>query len=406
MGCWCEIRERFPAIIFLLALLSAFPPLATDMYLPALPLLQRELQAPAVTINLTLVTFFLTYCIFLLIYGPLSDRYGRRPPLLVGVGLFIVACLTCALSQSAGMMILGRVLQGAGAAAASAIVFAISKDRFAGMQRQRVFIQIGVIVATAPMIAPILGGWIIKLFSWHWIFVLQMVLGGIAFAGVWMMDESLKPGAVPAFRDVASSYLRLLRNRRYFSLLLTLSYTCVPVFAFIGSSSEIYITTYGYNEQQYGYFFGFNALAFVLAPLAFTRLVRRFPITRLMPLAFIGMLLTSLMLLCPWLGEPWRLTLPMFGLTFCFSFCRPAGNNLILEQVDRDAGAASSLMVFFYFTIGALAMWFLSFGWSDKVMMLGGMGVVSVCCTLVSWQMVKGRIRTEAVGQGSEVGGC
>jgi DHA1 family bicyclomycin/chloramphenicol resistance-like MFS transporter len=406
MGCCEEIRERFSPIIFLLALLSAFPPLATDMYLPALPLLQHELQAPAVTINLTLVTFFLSYCIFLLIYGPLSDRYGRRPPLLVGVGLFIVACLTCALSQSAGMMILGRVLQGAGAAAASAIVFAISKDRFTGVQRQRVFIQIGVIVATAPMIAPILGGWIIKLFSWHWIFVLQMVLGGIAFAGVWMMDESLKPGAVPAVRDVASSYLRLLRNRRYFSLLLTLSYTCVPVFAFIGSSSEIYISHYGYNEQQYGYFFGFNALAFVLAPLAFTRMVRRFSITRLMPLAFIGMLLTSLMLLCPWLGEPWRLTLPMFGLTFCFSFCRPAGNNLILEQVDQDAGAASSLMVFFYFTIGALAMWFLSFGWSDKVMMLGGMGVVSVCCTLVSWQLVKGRIRAVETEQGREVGGA
>ena len=82
-----EIRERFPPIILLLALLSAFPPLATDMYLPALPLLQREWQAPLVAINLTLVTFFMTYCGFLLIYGPLSDRYGRKPPLLVGVGL-------------------------------------------------------------------------------------------------------------------------------------------------------------------------------------------------------------------------------------------------------------------------------------------------------------------------------
>ncbi|MGD9950226.1 MAG: MFS transporter, partial [Desulfobulbus sp.] len=124
MGCFTEIRKRFPPIIFLLALLSAFPPLATDMYLPALPLLQRELHAPAVAINLTLVTFFMTYCGFLLIYGPLSDRYGRRPPLLFGVGLFILACLICALSQTAPTMILGRVLQGAGAASASAIVFA------------------------------------------------------------------------------------------------------------------------------------------------------------------------------------------------------------------------------------------------------------------------------------------
>jgi DHA1 family bicyclomycin/chloramphenicol resistance-like MFS transporter len=393
MGIVDEIRERFPPIILLLALLSAFPPLATDMYLPALPLLQREWQAPLVAINLTLVTFFMTYCGFLLIYGPLSDRYGRKPPLLVGVGVFILSCLICSFSQSPTMLICGRTLQGAGAAAASAIVFAISKDRFTGPQRQRVFIQIGVIVATAPMIAPILGGWIITLFSWRWIFLLQAILGSIAFAGVLRMDESLRPETPPSFIEVASSYLRLLRNKRYIVLLLTLSCTCVPVFAFIGGSPDLYITRLGFDERQFGYFFGFNALAFVLAPLAFSRMVRRFPITRLMPFAFTGMLLSSLLLLCPWIPDPWRLTLPMFCLTFSFSFCRPAGNNLILEQVDRDTGAASSLMVFFYFMIGALAMWFFSFEWEDKIVMLGRMGVVSVTCTLLLWQVVKRRLR-------------
>jgi DHA1 family bicyclomycin/chloramphenicol resistance-like MFS transporter len=393
MGIVDEIRERFPPIILLLALLSAFPPLATDMYLPALPLLQREWQAPLVAINLTLVTFFMTYCGFLLIYGPLSDRYGRKPPLLVGVGVFILSCLICSFSQSPTMLICGRTLQGAGAAAASAIVFAISKDRFTGPQRQRVFIQIGVIVATAPMIAPILGGWIITLFSWRWIFLLQAILGSIAFAGVLRMDESLRPETPPSFIEVASSYLRLLRNKRYIVLLLTLSCTCVPVFAFIGGSPDLYITRLGFDERQFGYFFGFNALAFVLAPLAFSRMVRRFPITRLMPFAFTGMLLSSLLLLCPWIPDPWRLTLPMFCLTFSFSFCRPAGNNLILEQVDRDTGAASSLMVFFYFMIGALAMWFFSFEWEDKIVLLGRMGVVSVTCTLLLWQVVKRRLR-------------
>ena len=384
-----EIRERFPPIILLLALLSAFPPLATDMYLPALPLLQREWQAPLVAINLTLVTFFMTYCGFLLIYGPLSDRYGRRPPLLAGVGLFIFSCLVCSLSQSAGMMICGRILQGAGAAAASAIVFAISKDRFTGKQRQRVFIQIGVIVAAAPMIAPILGGWIITLLSWRWIFVLQAVLGAIAFAGILRMDESLRPETPPSLSEVASSYLRLFRNKRYIVLLVTLSCTCVPVFAFIGGSPDLYITRLGYDERQFGYFFGFNALAFVLAPLTFSRMVRHFSIIRLMPYAFIGMFVSSLLLLCPWIPDPWRLTLPMFCLTFSFSFCRPAGNNLILEQVDRDTGAASSLMVFFYFMVGALAMWFFSFDWNNKIVLLGWMGVVSVSGTLLLWQLSK-----------------
>lgn len=387
------IRDRFPPIILLLALLSAFPPLATDMYLPALPLLQREWQAPLVAINLTLVTFFMTYCGALLIYGPLSDRYGRRPPLLAGVGLFILSCLVCGLAQNAPMMICGRILQGAGAASASAIVFAVCKDLFAGHQRQRVFIQIGAIVATAPMIAPMLGAWIIKLFSWRWIFLLQAVLGTVALIGVWCMAESRREEAPPSFREVASSYFRLLHNRQYIMLLLTLTCTCVPIFAFIGGSADLYITQFGYDEQQFGYFFGFNSLAFVLAPLTFSRLARRYATTRLMPVAFFGMLGASLLLLCPWIAQPWRLTLPMFLLTFCFALCRPAGNNLILEQVDRDTGAASALMVFSYFMIGALSMWFFSLDWSDKIVVLGGMGVVSVVCTLLLWQVAKRRLR-------------
>lgn len=384
-----ELRWRFPPIILLLALLSAFPPLATDMYLPALPLLQRQWQVPLVTINLTLVTFFITYCGFLLVYGPLSDRYGRKPPLLIGVGLFIFSCVLCAAAQSPAMLICGRIIQGAGAAAASAIVFAVSKDRFSGPQRQRVFIQIGVIVAAAPMIAPILGGWILALLSWRWIFLLQAVLGMVAFVGVLRMKESLLPEKPPSFSEVARSYLRLFGNTSYILLLATLSCTCVPVFAFIGGSPDLYITRLGYNEQQFGYFFGFNALAFVLAPLTFARLVRHIPITRLLPCAFIGMLLASLLLGCPWLPLPWRLTLPMFCLTCCFSFCRPAGNNLILEQVRRDTGAASSLMVFSYFMIGALGMWIFSFDWHDKITVLAVMGTGSALSTLLLWGVVR-----------------
>ncbi|WP_310600998.1 multidrug effflux MFS transporter [Desulfobulbus sp.] len=393
MGLLGMLRKHFPPIILLLALLSAFPPLATDMYLPALPLLQHEWQAPLVTINLTLVAFFVTYCAFLLLYGPLSDRYGRRPPLLVGVAVFIVACLLCSVAQSPAMLIWGRILQGAGAAAASAIVFAVSKDRFSGLQRQRVFVQIGAIVAAAPMIAPILGGWTLTLFSWRWIFLLQALLGGVALVGVWRMDESLRQRLAPSLIQVAASYLRLFANRRYMLLLLTLSFTCVPVFAFIGGSPDLYITRLGFSERQFSYFFGFNALAFVLAPLTFSRVARYTSVTRLLPWAFTGMLAASLLLLCPWIPLPWRLTLPMFGLTFAFSFCRPASNNLILEQVDRDTGAASSLMVFFYFMVGALSMWLFSLEWPDKIRMLGWMGVAAVGCTLALWPVAKRRLR-------------
>ncbi|MDY0390928.1 MAG: multidrug effflux MFS transporter [Desulfobulbus oligotrophicus] len=387
-----KLGEHFPPIIFLLALLSAFPPLATDMYLPALPLLQHQWQVPLVTINFTLVIFFLTYCAFILVYGPLSDRYGRKPPLLVGVGVFVVACLFCAMAQSPGMLIGGRFAQGAGAAAASAIVFAICKDRFTGQQRQRIFIQIGVIVAAAPMIAPVLGGWILALWSWRWIFLLQAVLGTLAFIGVVRMRESLQSEIMPSFSEVAGSYFRLFGNSRYILLLATFSCTCVPIFSFIGGSPDLYITRLGFTEQQFSYFFGFNALAFILAPLSLSRLVPYVPVTRIMPGAFIGMLIASLFLLCPLLSLPWRLTLPMFCLTFCFSFCRPAGNNLILEQVQQDTGAASSFMVFCYFMIGALSMWFFSFDWLDKILVLAVMGIGSSSFTLLMWQVARKRL--------------
>ena len=393
MGLGRILKKHFPPIILLLSLLSAFPPLATDMYLPALPLLQREWQAPLVMINLTLVAFFVTYCAFLLLYGPLSDRYGRKPPLLAGVGLFTFACLLCAAALNPAMLICGRILQGAGAAAATAIVFAVSKDRFSGRQRQRVFVQIGAIVAAAPMLAPILGGWLLTLFSWRWIFLLQTVLGGVAFVGVTRMDESLRQQTAPGLAQAAVSYLGLFRNRRYMLLLLTLSCTCVPIFAFIGGSPDLYITRLGFDERQFGYFFGFNSLAFILAPLTFSRVARYAPVTRLLPWAFSGMLAASLLLLCTWIPLPWRLTLPMFSLSFAFSFCRPASNNLILEQVDRDAGAASSLMVFFYFMIGALAMWLFSFDWEDKIQTLGWMGVAAVGCTFALWPVAKRHLR-------------
>jgi DHA1 family bicyclomycin/chloramphenicol resistance-like MFS transporter len=105
------------------------------------------------------------------------------------------------------------------------------------------------------------------------------------------------------------------------------------------------------------------------------------------------MLVSALLLVCPLLPQPWRLTLPMFSLTFCFSFCRPAGNNLILEQVERDTGTASALMVFSYFMTGALAMWLFSFDWHDKMAVLAVMGSGAMLVALLLWGLVKRRLR-------------
>ena len=371
--------------IGLIALLAAFPPLSTDMYLAAIPLLVDLWQQPLATVNLTLVGFFVTYCGFLLFYGPLSDRYGRRPPLLAGLLLYVIASLLCAIADSVEHMIIARIIQGAGAAAASSIAFAICKDLFASKLRQRIFLQIGVIVAAAPMIAPVIGGLIIERFSWRWVFVLQMALGITAALGVWFMKESLQEFSAERLNKVFNGYLRLLGNLRFFLLTLALSILGIPFFAFIAVSADIYIKTLGYSEQQYGYFFAANASAFMLAPLLFTRFARHYQLKHLLPVSYLGMLLASLPMIFDNIPQPFRLALPMWLLTFFFAFGRPPGNNLILEQVEIDVGSASSLMVFLFFMTGACSMWFISLDWQDSVRVLGLLGFFSAAVTLLSW---------------------
>lgn len=375
-------------MIALLALLAAFPPLSTDMYLAAMPLLVSSWEQPLSMVNLTLVGFFISYCCFLLIYGPISDRYGRRIPLITGLLFFVAASIGCALSDNIYQLIAARIVQGAGAASASAISFAICKDLFEGRLRQRIFLQLGVIIAAAPMVAPIIGGWVIESFSWRWIFVLQASLGGVAILGVYRMGESLKELSGEGLGRALRGYWRLFHNKQYILLAGIFAVVGIPFFGFIAVSSDIYINSWGYSEKDFGFFFCFNASAFMIAPFIFSRAARKYPLTRLLPLGNLGMILSAVPLLFSTLPQPWRLAIPMWCMTFFFAFGRPPGNNLILEQVERDVGSASSFMVFIFFVTGSLSMWFISLGWQDTILVIGIMGILFPAVTLIGWLII------------------
>lgn len=180
------------ATFYLLVLLSAFPPLATDMYLSAIPHFEKIWNQPLTVVNLTLVGFFISYCFCLLIYGPVSDRFGRKPPLLARIALFIASSLLCAFSQSITSLIVFRVLQAAGAAAAATLCMAMTKDIYSSEERVRVLAWIGVIMPLAPAVAPIVGSWLMLWASWRWIFVCQAAVAVIALIGVILTRETLK----------------------------------------------------------------------------------------------------------------------------------------------------------------------------------------------------------------------
>ena len=379
-------------VFLLLVLLAAFPPLATDMYLPAIPFLQKTWGESLPVINLTLIGFFISYCLFLLIYGPVSDSYGRKPPLLVGIVLFIVASLLCAQSENVTALILFRVLQAAGAAAAASLCLAMTKDLYVSEDRVRILAWMGVIMPLAPAIAPILGGWMMIWFSWRWIFVCQAAIALIALVGVLRLNETLQEKSPTRPLETIGIYFDLFRNRRYLACALMVSLNIVPLFAFIASSADIYITHMGLSEQTFGYLFAINALAFMAGSLLCTRLLHRVSSSHVMTLGFAGVLLGGIIMLLRIFPAPWSLTLPMSIITFSLGLSRPPSNNFVLEQVTRNAGAASSLLIFMFFMLGAVSMWIISLAWTNKIQVIGLMATCVGIVMLSLWSLLAKKV--------------
>ena len=306
-------------IIFLIALLAAFPPLSTDMYLPAIPILKETWDQPLVMINLTLIAFFVVYCFGMLFYGPLSDRFGRRPPLLIGISIYIVGSLLCGLSQNVWMMIGFRILQAAGAASASALAVAMTKDLFRADLRAKILAYVSIILGLAPMIAPIVGGWVMTFLTWQYVFLLQAVMGAVAFIGVYRIEEPLKTKSDSGILRSMTAYVRLFRNAKFTSLNAANAIIGISFFAFLAGSSEIYITHFGMSETTFGYFFAFNAFAMMVGSFSFSRIAGRVPFQHLLTISFAGILVAGIAMCVGTNNSPWDLALPMWFLDFSWA---------------------------------------------------------------------------------------
>lgn len=379
--------------LLLLSLLAAFPPLATDMYLPAIPALQSLWGISYATANLSMVLFMAVFSIFLLVHGPLSDRLGRRPVLIWGLLLFIAASFGCAVAPSIGVLLVARAFQAAGAASAASLSLALSKDLYEGADRQKILAYIGVIMALAPMLAPSLGGLILKFASWRWIFALQAGMALIALVGVLRLNEPLTEFTDGGFFAVAGRYAQVLRNMPFFVLSTGFALVSLPHFAFIGGSADMYINGLGLNEQEFGIYFGANAMGFMVGSFLCTRMVGTYKPLSMLYLTLAAFAVSAALMLIMGGHTPMTLAIPMFCISVSVGFSRPISNSMILDQVDTDVGAASGIMTFEIFFVAALAMQFISLDWPDKPMVLGLMAVVGTALTLASLLLVKKRCR-------------
>jgi DHA1 family bicyclomycin/chloramphenicol resistance-like MFS transporter len=381
--------EKIKNIVPLLALLTAFPAFSTDMILPAIPSLAVLWDEPLSVVNLILIGFFVTYGFSLLFYGPISDRYGRKKPLMAGIIIYIIASILCAMASSATALIAFRILQAAGAAASSSLSMAMTKDLFSGNERQRILAYISVIMALAPMFAPVVGGWILAYLKWHWIFIAQGAMGVLGLLGVIRTPETLKETSNAPVSKVLHSYVNLLHNRIYIIMVLVMSLSLLPMYSFIAGSSDIYINGFGMSEQTYSYFFAFNALALMTGSISFLKLGDTIKPKHLMTGGFAGLVIGAAIILAIGNYSPLAFALPMALVTYSIGISRPPSNHLVLEQVDRDAGTASSLLVFTYFSLGAVGMWLVSLDVMQRMQILGTITFVCGVLTFIAWILLQ-----------------
>ena len=252
--------------ILILGALSAFGPLAIDFYLPGFPAMATAFGTDETQIQLTLAVYFLGLSIGQLIYGPIADRFGRRIPLLVGVALFTVASLACALAPSLEWLIGARFVQALGGCAGMVLSRAIVSDKCDAVGSAKVFSQLMLVMGLAPILAPMLGGFLVNLHGWQSIFIVLTGFSALAALAVALgLPESL-PANVPRqpLSGALRQYGRLLKDREFLGHALTGGIAMAGMFAYIAGSPFVFIKLYGVPAEHYGWLFGSNAAGFIL----------------------------------------------------------------------------------------------------------------------------------------------
>jgi len=347
-------------LVWILASVVALGPLSTDMYLPILPRLVDALAAPIEQIQITLSVFFAGFAVAQLVYGPMADRFGRKPVLLGGLGLFTLATVGCATAETIEQLISFRFLQALGACAGPVIGRTIVRDIYGPQDAAKMLSMIGTIMALAPALAPILGGFLALWFSWPSIFwflagygVLSLVL--ISQKVPESLSEENRQSIKPA--AIAANFTTLLRNRQYLGYTLTCSFTFCGLFSFLSGSSFVLIDFFKVAEQHYGFFFAFVVLGYMSGTYTAQRLGSRLGLTTMLTRASALSLSAGLAMAIPaWLG--WHSLYWLIGCQFLFM----AGVGMVMPQAmagalssfGHMAGTASSLLGFIQAGLAAL----------------------------------------------------
>lgn len=344
--------------LLILGALSAFGPLAIDFYLPAFPAMAHAFATDEKHVQTTLAAYFLGLSLGQLAYGPVADRFGRRLPLLFGVGLFTLASLACAYAPTLDSLVVARFVQALGGCAGMVLSRAIVSDKCDAVASAKVFSQLMLVMGLAPILAPLLGGVLVNVAGWQSIFLALSLFSGVCLLAVGLgLPESL-PTQVPRqpLSGALRQYLRLLADRAFVGHALTGGIAIAGMFAYIAGSPFVFIKLYGIPPEHYGWLFGSNAAGFILMAQVNARLLAKRGPAFLLARAVWLYLAAALVLLAVAALRPnalWPLLVPLFVCIASLGCIIPNASACAMSGQGARAGSASALMGCLQFSVAA-----------------------------------------------------
>lgn len=334
------------SLVLILSALMAITSLSTDIYLPAMPVMATDLQGDA---ELTITGFLIGFCIAQLVWGPVSDHFGRRLPLFIGMALFIAGSVGCALSTDIVQIVFWRVFQALGACTGPMLARAMIRDLFSRTRAAQMLSTLMIIMAVAPIAGPLIGGQMIKVTSWHTIFWLLAIIGVLMLVSLFWLEETL-----PAEKRVKASlsgafanYAILLRNASFMRFTLCLTFYYVAAYAFITGSPFVYIRYFGVDPQHYGWLFAVNIIGLMAVSIVNRRLVHRYPLESLLRFAVFAASLAAVILAAATgfgFGGIGLIVVAVFVFFSMNGIIAATSTACALDAVPNVAGSASALM--------------------------------------------------------------
>lgn len=366
-------------LIVFLGVMSAMAPLSTDMYLPALPTVQADLGISASMAQLTLTMTLIGMAVGQIFMGPVSDRYGRKLPLLAGMSLFVVATAGCVYAQNIWLFLMFRFVAGFAGSSGVVIARAIARDVCEGAELTRFFAVLMMVNGLAPIIAPVLGGQILLITSWRGVFVVLVIVGILQAVATLAYQETLPlADRISKLGDSFRMFPQLLRDRYFLGHCLLQCFIFGSFFSYLAGSSFVFQNIYAVSPQTYSLIFGGIGVGLMLAGMLPARLAGRVPDVVLLRYSIMVPLAGALLLLGGFLTDApiWYTVLMLFLTVVPLSVMAASSFSLALSRQGKNAGSASALIGFFSMILGGAMMPVVGIAGDHTAV---PMGIIMVC---------------------------